>query len=164
MSAEKARQTPSDHPAGPEGALVGTELVDSLVQLSFAVQAVFGQLAESQEMSIPQARMLGVLEDREIGVQELSEILEQGKSSTSGLVSRAERRGLVRRRDVPGDGRAVHVALTPAGRALVRTVREAVRAEITRLAEPLSGDDRAELARAAQVLVDRYAEDHRLPI
>lgn len=164
MTVEDDRQTLAEDPAGADRGPVGTELVDVLVQLSFAVQAVLGRLAESQEMSIPQVRMLAVLEDREIGVQELAEILEQGKSSTSGLVSRAERRGLVRRQAVPGDGRAVHVALTPAGRALVRTVREAAHAEITRLAEPLSGDNRAELARAARVLVDRYTEDHSLPI
>lgn len=140
------------------------DLVDAVVQLSFAVQTVLGRLAEAQELSITQTRMLAVLEDRDIGVQELSAILEQGKSSTSGLVTRAARRGLVRRREVPGDRRAVHVALTPAGRSLVREVREEVRVEIGRLTAAMPQRDRDRLARLSRVLVDQYAIHHRLPV
>lgn len=135
-------------------------LIDALVQLSFVVQKVIGRIAEAQEMSITQVRLLAVLEDRQIGVKELSGILELGKSATSGLVSRAERRGLVRRHEVPEDARAVQVGLTPAGRAMTRSVRREVRADLTGLAVALAPADRDRLPGLVQPLVDEYFAQH----
>src|SRR5271165_6640032 len=71
--------------------------------------------AAEHDVSIIQARLLGVLRDRKPTINELAELLELDKSSTSGLVDRAERRGLVARIPSTLDRRSVHVALTRAG-------------------------------------------------
>jgi DNA-binding MarR family transcriptional regulator len=42
--------------------------------------------------------------------------------SVTGLIDRAERRGLVRRRSTPADGRAVLVSCTTEGRRLIDQV------------------------------------------
>jgi DNA-binding MarR family transcriptional regulator len=64
-------------------------------------------------------RLLGILRDREPGTLVLARYLELDKSSVTGLVDRAERRGLVERVADPDDGRAVRIRLTRGGRALV---------------------------------------------
>lgn len=94
-------------------------LVDGLVQLSFAVQAVLAAAAAEHELTVPQVRLLGILRDREPGMLQLAGHLGLDKSSVTGLVDRAERRGLVRRVASRDDGRAVRVAVTELGRALI---------------------------------------------
>ena len=55
-------------------------------------------------------------------VAEITRLLELDKSSVSGLVDRAQRRGLVARAPSPSDGRVVLVGLTDEGRALAQEV------------------------------------------
>jgi DNA-binding MarR family transcriptional regulator len=140
------------------------ELVDGLVQLSFAVQSVLGRIASDLDLSVTQLRMLAVLEDREIGMLQLASILELEKSSTTGLVDRAVRRGLVRRIAVPGNRRAVNVTVTQAGRELFRTARSTVRAEITAMSESLGGPERDRLASSVATLIRQHAASHAIPL
>ena len=140
------------------------ELVDGLVQLSFAVQSVLGRIANGLDLSVTQVRMLAVLEDREIGMLQLASILELEKSSTTGLVDRAVRRGLVRRVTVPGNRRAVNVTVTPAGRKLFHTARSSVRAEITAMSESLGEAQRERLRSSVTTLIRRHAASHAIPL
>jgi len=140
------------------------DLVDGLVQLSFVVQSVLGRVATGLDLSVTQVRMLAVLEDREIGMLQLAGILELEKSSTSGLVDRAVRRGLVRRVAVPGNRRAVNVTVTPTGRKLVHTARSSVRAEITAMSESLRPAQREHLSSSVTALIRRHAASHAIPL
>jgi DNA-binding MarR family transcriptional regulator len=144
--------------------LAAVDLVDGLVQLSFAIQAVLGRIAEREGLSVTGVRLLAVLEDREIGMLQLARILELEKSSVTGLVDRAERRGLVRRVPVAGNRRAVHVTVTPAGASLAGTVRDAVRAEVAALAAPLSPAQQDRLSRSVVTLISQYAASHAIPL
>jgi DNA-binding MarR family transcriptional regulator len=54
-----------------------------------------------------------------VTLRELSEATLITKGTLTGVVDRLERRGLVRRRSDPHDGRRTFVELTPAGRRLV---------------------------------------------
>jgi len=80
-------------------------IVDGLAQLSFLVQHELGQVAAEHGLSIIQLRLLGVLRDarRDAATRPAS---GAGQSSMTGLVDRAERRGLVQRIPAPHDGRA----------------------------------------------------------
>ncbi len=130
-------------------------LLDGLVQLSFAVHGALGRVADAHELSLVQVRLLGILRDREPGMQELATFLKLDKSSVTGLVDRAERRGLVRRASSPDDGRAVHVSLTPQGRALVQRCVKELERELGILVEGLSETDRKRLSvLASQVAVN----------
>jgi MarR family transcriptional regulator, lower aerobic nicotinate degradation pathway regulator len=155
---------PAAAAAAAPAAPADLDLVDGLVQLSFAVQSVLGRVANGLDLSVTQLRMLAVLEDREIGMLQLASILELEKSSTTGLVDRAVRRGLVRRVAVPGNRRAVNVTVTPAGRKLVRTARRGVRAEITAMSESLGEDQRDRLCSSITTLVRRHAASHAIPL
>jgi DNA-binding MarR family transcriptional regulator len=110
------------------------ELVDSLVQASFVTMAVLSRIAGDNELSLTQLRVLGILRDRRAGVTALADHLGLEKSTMTGLVGRAEKRGLLRRAPNPDDGRAVDVLLTPAGAELV----ERLHGQIVRTLAPMT--------------------------
>src|ERR1700746_1550700 len=89
--------------------------VDGLAQLSFVVQGMLERRAAEHNLSIIQARLLGVLRDRTPTMNELARILGLDKSSVSGLVDRAERRGLVARIPSTAGRRSVLVRRTDGG-------------------------------------------------
>jgi DNA-binding MarR family transcriptional regulator len=121
-------------------------LVDSLVQSSFLVQGVLRRVAQAHDLSVVQVRLLGILRDREPGVLVLARHLELDKSSVTGLVDRAEGRGLVERVADPDDGRAVRVRLTRTGRALVTRAAAEVEEELRTVAAGLTDPQRRQLA------------------
>ena len=96
--------------------------VDAVAQLSFLVQNTLAAHAAERDLSLAQTRLLGVLRDRTPSMNELAGLLEVDKSSVTGLVSRAEKRGLVARTPSARDGRSTVVTLTASGRRLIRSV------------------------------------------
>jgi DNA-binding MarR family transcriptional regulator len=140
----KRHRTPAEEDLG---------IVDGLVQLSFMVQAVLGRVATSYDASILQARLIGMLRDRELGMAQLARVLNLDKSSTTGLVDRAEGRGLVRRTTVPGDGRAVHVVLTSKGKKLANAFVAEVEVQLNVAVEVLSASERRRLSSLASRVV-----------
>jgi DNA-binding MarR family transcriptional regulator len=128
-------------------------VVDGLVQLSFVVQSALGRVAAAHDLSITQTRLLGILRDREIGMLDLARLLEIEKSSVTGLVDRAERRGLVRRVTVVDNKRAVRVILTSRGRALVDTASREVGAAVTHLVAGLGAAEQKRLSHLATTVV-----------
>lgn len=98
--------------------------------------------------------MLGILRDREPGIVELADVLKLDKSSVSGLVDRAQRRGLVQRAASNGtDGRAIRVTLTERGRSMASQFAARVSEELARLVEDLSPAERSLLATQAARIV-----------
>jgi DNA-binding MarR family transcriptional regulator len=122
-------------------------LPDAVVQLSFAVQEILASIAAEHDLSITQVRMLGILRDREPPMLQLARVLGLEKSSVSGLVDRAERRGLVMRSRSEHDGRAFHVRLTEDGHDLARQGAAEVAQRLDALLAPLSDRERAQLSK-----------------
>ncbi|SEG69753.1 DNA-binding transcriptional regulator, MarR family [Actinacidiphila yanglinensis] len=147
------REPGTPAPGSPEPASGDLGIADGLAQLSFLVQGVLGEVAAEHGLSVVQLRLLGVLRDRKPGMQELARHLGLDKSSMTGLVDRAERRGLVRRAPSPRDGRAVLVSLTEDGHALAREGAAEAGHRIRALAAHLTGDQRARLSSLATALV-----------
>jgi DNA-binding MarR family transcriptional regulator len=98
-------------PAGPDQ----QQLIDALVTTSFATMAVLTRIAAEHDLSLTQIRVLAILRDRRVKMSELAEYLGLDKSTVSGLVDRAQRRGLLQRTPNQVDRRVVDVHLTPAG-------------------------------------------------
>ncbi|MEV0094019.1 MarR family transcriptional regulator [Streptomyces sp. NPDC050738] len=139
-------------PAGPaEDQPLNT--VDALVQLSFLTQRVLAATGTEHDLSIIQIRLLGILRDRQAGMLEIGTHLGLDKSSMTGLVGRAEKRGLVRRSPSPHDGRAVLVALTPLGQELTDRCTAEITRRITGLTERLTAAQRTQLTGLAAALV-----------
>jgi DNA-binding MarR family transcriptional regulator len=135
--------------------------VDALAQLSFAVQELLGEIAAEHDLSITQLRLLGILRDREPSMLDLARHLDLEKSSVTGLIDRAERRGLVERVPSPRDGRAVHVRLTAAGRRLTEQGAAQANAALSGLLDALPARDRARLSALATAMVRRHADSRR---
>jgi MarR family transcriptional regulator, lower aerobic nicotinate degradation pathway regulator len=134
-------------------------VVDALAQLSFVVQGALGDIAAEHELSIVQTRLLGVLRDRSPGMNELARHLGLDKSSVTGLVDRAEKRGLVRRRPSSKDGRGIEVGITAAGRKLVRRVETEFGERVARLIGPLEVAEQAVLSElASRILIAEAGE------
>jgi MarR family transcriptional regulator, lower aerobic nicotinate degradation pathway regulator len=135
----------------PGGGELG--LVDALAQLTFAVQGAFGRIAAAYELSIVQARLLGILRDRRPTITELAIFLQLDKSSISGLVDRAEARGLVTRTVSTLDRRSVRVTITAAGQELVDEATAAFEVELAVLVADLSPAQRTRLSAIASLIV-----------
>ena len=133
------------------------ELVDAVFQFSSAIQTAVQRIVAADDISLVQLRLLGILRDREPAMMQLATHLGLTKSSVTGLIDRAEKRGLVRRTSAPTDGRGVHVALTAAGRDVVESLSAAVSAEIRRMLDPLSAAGRDDLTRLAWAVTEAEA-------
>jgi DNA-binding MarR family transcriptional regulator len=127
------------------GVTLEDEVLDPLVQTSFRVMSILSSVGSTHDLSTTQVRLLGILRDREPKMAELADHLGLDKSSISGLIDRAEKRGLVKRRASPDDGRTVHVALTAAGRRLVGVASKQIRSEVAHFASALSATEQRRL-------------------
>jgi len=127
------------------------DLIDALVRTCFATMAVLNRVGAEHDLSLTQIRLLGILADRRAKMSELADILGLDKSTVSGLVDRAEKRGLVQRAANPADGRAVDVFLSAAGADLAARGR----IEITRSLSPMTGALGAAEARRLTVLLEQ---------
>ncbi|MHA6758363.1 MarR family winged helix-turn-helix transcriptional regulator [Streptacidiphilus sp. PAMC 29251] len=143
-----------DH--NPDGRPLTT--VDALVQLSFQVQGILAAAGAEHGLSIIQIRLLGILRDRQAGMLELGRHLSLDKSSMTGLVSRAEKRGLVSRAPSPTDGRAVLVSLTPFGAELTDLCTTEVSRRVGALTAGLTAPQRAQLTSLASDLVHPWPQ------
>jgi MarR family transcriptional regulator, lower aerobic nicotinate degradation pathway regulator len=133
---------------------------DALAQLSFAVLGLLDHRAAEHDLSMAQVRLLGVLRDRTPTMNELARLLELDKSSATGLVERAERRGLVLRVPSVADRRSVLVRLTPKGRELVTRAARCFDADVAALLGLLPARERAVLARLVSRLLVAHAAEH----
>src|SRR5579859_8078619 len=115
---------------------------DGLAQLSFLVYGLLERRAREHDLSIITTRLLGILRDRRPTMNELARFLDLDKSSITGLVDRAERRGLVERIPSTTDRRTVRVALTDHGHSLVSAAAARFEADVTALLGQLPAQDR----------------------
>ncbi|MEK3685981.1 MarR family winged helix-turn-helix transcriptional regulator [Paenibacillus sp. FSL R10-2736] len=129
-------------------------IVDSLVQLSFLIQNILARIGAEHDLSIIQIRLLGILRDREPGMLQLAKHLGLDKSSITGLVDRAQRRGLVERTVSPADKRGFNVRATAAGWQIIHEVGEQIERQITEVTAGLTEAERAQtIALASKILV-----------
>jgi len=138
--------------------------VDGLAQLSFLIQGLLERRAAEHDLSIIQTRLLGVLRDRTPTMNELARFLGLDKSSVTGLVDRAERRGLVARVPSATDRRAVLVSLTDEGRSFVSQAAAAFEADVSALLSRLPPRERETLSRIVSRLLVTYASDQGIDL
>lgn len=119
-----------------------------LIRLSSLVQSVFAQTAAKHGLTSAQGRLLCVLAAGPVQMSALATMLAAEKAALTGLVDRAEARALVARTPVPGDRRALSVALTPAGRRLATAFHQDVSATLDELAAALPRDEQQSLRRS----------------
>jgi DNA-binding MarR family transcriptional regulator len=97
-------------------------------------------------------------------MNELARLLDLDKSSVTGLVDRAERRGLVERAPSTADRRAVLVRLTDEGRSLVSAAGRLFAGDVTAMLGRLAPKDRAALSRLVSRLLVAHAAEHGIDL
>ena len=137
---------------------------DGLAQLSFLIQGILERRAREHDLSVIQIRLLGVLRDRRPTMNELARLLGLDKSSVTGLVDRAEHRGLVARVPSTVDRRAVLVSLTDHGRSLASDGAARFDADISLLLQRLPPSDRDALSRLISRLLVAHATDEGIDL
>jgi DNA-binding MarR family transcriptional regulator len=88
----------------------------------------------------------------DLSINDLAARTYTHQSSVSVVVSRLVRRGLVRRRQTPGDARRWSLSLSDAGRRALKNAPEASQADIIHALQRLPDRTRRELARAMRRL------------
>jgi DNA-binding MarR family transcriptional regulator len=124
--------------------------VDALVQVSFAVQDVLTRAAAGYDLSVTQLRLLGVLRGRTPAMAAIARHLGLDPSSVSGLIDRAERRGLVSRSTPSHDARVTLISVTPSGRDVTKQVAATVTARLEELVGHVTRAERDVVVRLAE--------------
>jgi MarR family transcriptional regulator, lower aerobic nicotinate degradation pathway regulator len=134
-----------------------SQVADGLAQLTFVVQGALTEIASAHNLSIAQTRLLGILRDYNPTISELAFYLRLDKSSVTGLVDRAQERGLVSRVPSTTDGRSVHVTISAAGRRLADRGTAEFHRVVTDLTSTFNAPQRAALLAAAGMIVEADA-------
>jgi DNA-binding MarR family transcriptional regulator len=127
------------------------DVVDALVRSAFTTMAALSKIGAASDLSLTQLRVFGILRDRRLRMTELADFLGLEKSTMSGLIDRAEKRGLVQRAPSATDRRAVDVFLTPRGLQVAGQVRERVERELSPMTSVLTHAEQRRL----QALLER---------
>jgi DNA-binding MarR family transcriptional regulator len=122
------------------------ELPELLARVSFEVIGRLAKLSAEEDMSLTLLRMLAILRDRRLRMAELATALGTDRSSTSGLITRAERRGLVEREPAADDKRGFTVALSTQGHTFAAEIEERTFAALEPLLRKIPAADRDRFA------------------
>jgi len=133
-------------------------LLDALVPTAFVTMAVLNKIGAENDLSLTLIRVLGILWDRRPRMTQLADHLGLEKQTMSGLIARAEKKGLVARAPNEEDGRAVDVFLTSEGAKLFKRLRSQMQQALTPLTEQLSPSDQQILQELLQRMLERREE------
>jgi DNA-binding MarR family transcriptional regulator len=102
------------------------------------------RIAAELELAPRQAHLLRLLEpDRPLAMSRLACALRCDPSNVTGIVDRLEERGLIARRQAPGDRRVKMLVLTPEGESVREQVRERLMEPPAEIASLSKADQRA---------------------
>jgi DNA-binding MarR family transcriptional regulator len=148
---------PATAPTAPDQ----QDLIDALVTASFATMGVLSRIAAEHDLSLTQIRVLAILRDRRVKMSELASYLGLDKSTITGLVDRAEKRGLLRRAPNPVDGRAVDVLLSTEGMELAERGAAQIARSLSPMTSTLTRADAHRLTALLERMLVRSADQSR---
>ena len=129
--------------------------MDALARAAFATMAHLSRIGAENDLSLTQLRVFGILRDRRLRMTELADYLGLEKSTLSGLIDRAEKRGLVRRAQNGTDRRGFDVFLSPEGLAAAQLIRGRVADSLAPMTSRLGPAEQHRL----QVLLERMLDE-----
>jgi DNA-binding MarR family transcriptional regulator len=135
------------------------EVVDAVLASSRALVAVSARsIAGVKAVTLPQYRMLVVLNNAPSNLSKLAQALDVAPSTAARMIDRLVAAGLVDRA-IPADNRReTHLQLTNAGRRAVRTVNARRRRDLRAVIERVSADQHAPLAAAMTAFAEAADE------
>ena len=124
-------------------------LVDAVLLSSRALVALSARsIASARGVTLPQFRMLVVLEAGQQNLGGLAAALDVAPSTATRMVDRLVDAGLVYRTIPAGNRREISLTLTPSGRRTVGTVTARRRRDLRRVIEQIPADRREAVAQA----------------
>lgn len=138
------------------------EVAEGLWGLARLIESTHARVCHAHELTPVQGKLLSILLTSPRGMGDLARCLGIEKAALTGLIDRAEGRGLVQRETVPGDRRATNVALTTAGRKAARAFYAEVTTDLADLLSPLSPGDRDRFTRLLAQLIAAAPADQCL--
>jgi len=129
-------------------------LLDALVQASFVTMAVLNKIGAENDLSLTQLRVCGILRDRRPRMAGLAAHLGLEKSTMTGLIDRAEKRGLLARAPSAEDGRATEVFLTNEGMKLVERLYLQLKQELSPVMDVLDSSEQRQLQQLLRRMLD----------
>jgi DNA-binding MarR family transcriptional regulator len=147
----------TSQPAGQARGIQQDGLVDALVQAAFATMAVLNKVGADNDLSLTQLRVLAILRDRRLRMTALADYLGLEKSTMTGLVDRAEKRGLLERAPNSSDGRAVDVFLSPEGAELAERLYTHVGRSLSPMTSELVPAEQRRLQALLELMLSRLA-------
>ena len=135
------------------GAVEHLDAADGLIQLCRFVQGIYARVSERHDLTPVHAKLICVLAFGPRGMAELARCFGVEKATLTGLVDRAEQRGLVRRSPVPGDRRALHVTLTDTGRRAATAFHAEATEELNHLLSALPATEREDFRRSIEKII-----------
>jgi DNA-binding MarR family transcriptional regulator len=145
----------TSQPAGQARRIQQDGLVDALVQAAFATMAVLNKVGADNDLSLTQLRVLAILRDRRLRMTALADYLGLEKSTMTGLVDRAEKRGLLERAPNSSDGRAVDVFLSPEGAELAERLYTHVGRSLSPMTSELAPAEQRRLQALLELMLSR---------
>ncbi|WP_066360009.1 MarR family winged helix-turn-helix transcriptional regulator [Herbidospora mongoliensis] len=131
------------------------DVAGGLVRLSGLVQGLYTRVSQRHDLTPVQAKLLCVLLEGPRGMAELAGYFSVEKAALTGLMDRAEKRGLARRTPVPGDRRALTVTLTEEGHRAATAFYTDVHAELEALVGSLTPEGRKHFEQAMGEIIER---------
>jgi DNA-binding MarR family transcriptional regulator len=107
-----------------------------LLDLSHALSTLATEIAEDHGLTLTQVRLLSALAPHPLRMTDLATLLGVRKTAITGLVDRAQHRGLLTRTPSPHDARAALISLTPQGRSLHHQTTHALNRRLNTLTAP----------------------------
>ena len=130
-------------------------VADAVLASSRALVAVSARsIAGAKGVTLPQYRMLVVLESGSSNLTELAHHLDVAPSTAMRMVDRLATAGLVAREVRPENRRETLLSLTATGRRTVRIVTARRRRDLRAVVAQVPADQRADLARAMTAFAD----------
>jgi DNA-binding MarR family transcriptional regulator len=141
----------------PTEVIPGLDFAAALVRVSHLVQHVFADAARGHGLPPQQLQLLCMLVGGPVGMTELGRLMRLERPGMTGLVDRAEKRGLVTRQPDPADRRACVVGLSDEGRRLAIAGHDEVTTRLDTLGRGLDRQERAVAAATIGRVLDASA-------
>ena len=139
----------------PEGQVTTTDLIDAVLASSRALVALSARsIADNTDVTLPQYRMLVVLDHGPSSLTALAEALDVIPSTAMRMVDRLVAAGLLQRTVPREDRRVTRLELTDAGRQTVHRVTRKRRRDLQRVIDRIPADQRPALAAAMAAFAD----------
>jgi DNA-binding MarR family transcriptional regulator len=142
-----------------EAGVDSVEVVEELAQELIRQLDLLSGSKIQEDISYGQYKVISVIHGHSpISVGSLGRLVGSAQSTTSEMIARLTKAGLVNKVRGPYDGRVVMVELTDSGRQLLRRRRKRVREAYQRMFERLEVDDRGIFVASVRTLHDILAK------